>query len=115
MYEKDFMRKNYPSDITLEQFNKIKPFLLDARKTTRPRTVDLYDIFCAVLYLLKSGCQWRMLPSDFPKWQNVYAYFRIWNEQKEDNPSILELVLKKISWRGPYKQWSEYENELLYH
>lgn len=33
----------------------------------------------------------------------------------EGNPSILELVLKKISWRGPYKQWSEYENELFYH
>ncbi len=109
------MRNSYPSDITLEQFNKIKPFLLGARKTTRPRTVDLYDIFCAVLYLLKSGCQWRMLPSDFPKWQNVYAYFRIWNEQKEGNPSILELVLKKIGWRGSYKQWSEYENKLLYH
>jgi transposase len=109
------MRNSYPSDITIEQFNKIEPFLLGARKATRPRAVDLYDVFCAVLYLLKSGCQWRMLPSDFPKWQNVYAYFRIWNEQKEGNPSILELVLKKISWRGPYKQWSEYENELLYH
>lgn len=115
MQEKDFMRNSYPSDITLEQFDKIKPFLLSARKTTRPRRVDLYDIFCAVLYLLKSGCQWRMLPSDFPKWQNVYAYFRIWNEQKEVSPSILEIVLKKIGWRDPRKQWSEYEDELLYH
>lgn len=108
------MRKVYPSDITVEQFEKIKPFLLGIRKTTRPRVIDLYDVFCAVLYLLKSGCQWRMLPSDFPKWQNVYAYFRIWSMKEEDGYSLLEKVLKKISWRGPYKQWSEYENQLLH-
>lgn len=108
------MRKIYPSDITLEQFDKIKPFLLGIRKVTRPRTIDLYDVFCAVLYLLKSGCQWRMLPSDFPKWQNVYAYFRIWSMTEEDGYSLLEKVLKKIGWKGAYKQWSDYENELLH-
>ena len=69
------MRKRYPSDITREQFKKIGPILLSARKKTRPREQDLYDIFCAVLYLLKSGGQWRMIPSDFPDWRNVYAYF----------------------------------------
>ncbi len=47
------MRKVYPSDITVEQFEKIKPFLLGMRKTTRPRVIDLFDVFCAVLYLLK--------------------------------------------------------------
>jgi len=108
------MRKNYPSDISREQFKKIKPMLLEARKKTRPRSVDLYDIFCAVLYVLKSGCQWRMLPSDFPRWQNVYAYFRIWSEIKENETSLLQQVLKKISWRGPYQPWSGYEDDLLY-
>ncbi len=63
--------------ISKEQFKKIEPLLLSAKKKTRPRQLDLYDVFCAVLYLLKSGCQWRMLPSDFPDWQSVYAYFRI--------------------------------------
>ena len=43
------MRKRYPSDVTLEQFKKIEPFLLRARKKTRPREVDLYEVFCAVL------------------------------------------------------------------
>lgn len=106
------MRNRYPSDVTREQFKKIEPILLSARKKTRPREQDLYDIFCAVLYLLKSGCQWRMIPSDFPDWRNVYAYFRIWSHKEKDKQSLLEQVLKKISWRGSYQQWSEYENKL---
>lgn len=108
------MSKRYPSDITREQFKKIEPILLSARKKTRPRQLDLCDIFCAVLYLLKSGCQWRMLPSDLPNWRNVYAYFCIWSEKKENEESLLEQVLKKISWRNSYQQWSEYEDKLLH-
>jgi len=101
------MRRKYPSDVSRSQFNKIKNMLEKARKKTRPREIDLYDIFCAVLYVLKSGCQWRMLPSDFPKWNNVYAYFQIWSARNEDGTSLLETILKKMCWRGPYKQWSE--------
>ena len=99
------MRKIYQSDITRKQFELILPILESARKKTRPRSIDLYDIFCAVLYVLKSGCQWRMLPSDFPKWENVYYHFCVWNETE-----ILSEVLKKNNWKGPYKQWSEREN-----
>ncbi|MGN1385967.1 MAG: IS5/IS1182 family transposase, partial [Bacillus sp. (in: firmicutes)] len=47
-------RAIYPSDITREQFEIIRPML--AKKRTHPPTYDLYDIFCAVLYLLKEGC-----------------------------------------------------------
>ncbi|GFQ64323.1 hypothetical protein TNCT_662311 [Trichonephila clavata] len=61
------MRKNYPSDISREQFEKIRPILESSRKKTRPRNLDLYEVFCAVLIVLKSCCQWRMLPKDFPK------------------------------------------------
>lgn len=96
------MREEYPSDISREQFEKIRPILEGARKKTKPREVDLYEVFCAVLYILKSACQWRMLPSDFPKWQNVYAYFRIWKNQAEGNESILEEVLKKNGNRNSY-------------
>ncbi|MFZ6766979.1 transposase, partial [Undibacterium sp. Di26W] len=69
------MRKTYPSDISREQFAKIEDLLLSARKKTKPRKVDLYDVFCAVLYVLKSGCQWDMIPSDFPPKSTVYTYF----------------------------------------
>jgi transposase len=61
------MRKHYPSDVSREQFEKINPVLVTARKTTLPRKLDLDEVFCAVLYLLKTGCQWRAPPNDFPK------------------------------------------------
>lgn len=91
------MHEFYPSDITREQFSEIEPLLLSARKKTAPRKLDLYDVFCAVLYLLKTGCQWRLLPKDFPKWRSVHAYFQIWSERVNDKPSLLEQALKKIS------------------
>lgn len=59
--------KIYPSDISKERFDLIAPLLEQARRKTKPRTIDLYEVFCAVLYLLCTGCQWRALPSDFPK------------------------------------------------
>ena len=105
------MRKRYPSDISREQFSKIISMLESARNKTRPRIIDLYDVFCGILYILKSGCQWRMLPKEFPKWELCYYYFNLWNNKDSDNSeSILEIVLKKNNWRGPTKQWSEREN-----
>ena len=50
---------SYPSDISREQFAKIEPILEKARKKTKPRELDLYDLFCGILYVLKSGCQWQ--------------------------------------------------------
>ena len=89
------MSHSYPSDISREQFARILPTLESARRRTKPRIVDLYDVFCGVLYLLKSGCQWRMLPADFPDWRTCYQYFRQWSEQPDpEQDSILEQVLK---------------------
>lgn len=88
---------NYPSDISKEQFEIIRKDLENAKKRTRPRKVDLYDVFCAILYLLKGGIQWRMLPSDFPNWKLVYYYFTVWSNKNENGVSILDSVLKKIS------------------
>lgn len=89
----------YPSDVSRKQFDKIRPILESARKKTRPRVIDLYDVFCGILYLLKSGCQWRMLPKDFPKWRTCYYYFSLWSEKPNDKEnSILEQILKKFSF-----------------
>ena len=107
------MRKKYPSDLSRAQFEVIRPLLESARKKTSPRQVDLYEVFCAVLYLLKSGCQWRMLPSEFPKWRTVHAYFMIWSEVDVEGVSLLERALKKCGWRGPYQTGAQRMHELL--
>jgi len=91
---------NYPSDITREEFEIIREDLENAKKKTRPRKTDLYDRFCAILYILKGGIQWRMLPSDFPSWKLVYYYFTVWSKAEEDGVSLLDRVLKKISRNG---------------
>lgn len=87
---------NYPSDITREQFEIIRPELEGVKKKTRPRKYDLYDIFCAVLYILRGGIQWRMLPADFPSWKLVYYYFKVWSKADENGVSLLDKILKKI-------------------
>ena len=49
-----------------------------------------------VIISFKTACQWRMLPKDFPKWRSVHAYFQIWSERVDDQPSLLEQALKKL-------------------
>ena len=106
------MSHSYPSDITRERFDLIKPILESARKKTHPRIVDLFDIFCAVLYVLKSGCQWRMLPKEFPKWRTCHYYFSVWSEKMNDqSESVLEKALKKNSWRNKAKKRPEHQNK----
>ncbi|WP_166485000.1 IS5 family transposase [Nitrosomonas eutropha] len=87
-------RPKYASDISREKFAEIEPLLRSVRRRTKPATVDLYEVFCAVLYLLRTGCQWRYLPDKFPKWQSVYAYWRKWSEPDQDGVSLLEQALK---------------------
>ena len=89
------MRKKYPSDISREIFEKkVQPVLEKAKKKTKPRTLDLYEVFCAVLSVLKSGCPWRMLPEGFPAWESCYAYFAKWSLKREAEDSLLEEALK---------------------
>ena len=88
--------------------------LESARKKTAPRRVDLYEVFCAVLYLLRTGCQWRALPSDFPKWRTVHSYFAIWSEPREGG-SLLEQALKKSGWRGPRETGAQRLQHVLDH
>ena len=90
------MRRSYPSDISKEQFEKIRGDLTGGKKKTHPFQYDLYDIFCAVLYLLTEGCTWRAIPHDFPKWQNVRYHYDVWAAPDENGVSILDQVLRKL-------------------
>jgi len=56
----------------------------------------LYDVFCAVLYVLREGCPWRSLPHDFPKWQNAYYHFQIWKEPDGSGESLIERMLRRL-------------------
>lgn len=89
--------KNYPSNISREEFEIIREELEGAKKKTK----DLYEVFCAILYVLKSGCQWDMLPSDFPKKSKVFYYFQSWTKGQEEGNTLLDDVLKKLVglWR----------------
>lgn len=66
--------KNYPTNLTDTQYDAILGIIGDNRK----RNHSLREIFNALLYILKTGCQWRMLPDSFPKWELVYYYFSKW-------------------------------------
>jgi putative transposase len=73
-------RQPYPTDLSDEQWNLLEPMLPPPFLVGRKRTVDLREIVNAILYLLRSGCAWRYLPHDFPKWATVYYYFRLWRD-----------------------------------
>jgi transposase len=90
------MRVTNSSDITRKQFSLIEHLLKSARKTKRPQTYDLYDIFCAIRYVLKEGCTWRGLPHDFPKWNIVCYYYQIWSGTGPDGEaSVFDVVLQE--------------------
>jgi putative transposase len=69
--------QRYPTDLTDSQWHLIKDWLPPPARTGRPR-LDLREVFNAVCYVLKGGIQWRLMPTDFPKWQSVYSHFRRW-------------------------------------
>ena len=72
------MRTNkYPSDVTDEQWRLIKQ-LIPVYPGGRPRSTNLRDVVDAIFYLLRTGCQWRYLPKDFPPKSTVWRYFDQW-------------------------------------
>jgi putative transposase len=87
-------KTNYPTNLTEKQWQFMEN-ILDSKK--RKRKHSLREIFNAISYLLKTGCQWRMLPSSFPKWQLVYYYYDQWKNDGtlEELNEILRNKLRK--------------------
>ena len=69
---------DYPSDVTDAQWDLIEPFLPPEPGGGRPRKTDPRDIVDAILYILRTGCQWRYLPGDLPPKSTVWRYFDRW-------------------------------------
>lgn len=105
-------RKKYPSDLSREQFEGIRGLLESAKRRTTPRKTDLYEVFCAILYLLKNGCTWRALPGDFPKWNIVRYYFDQWMARRTEGYSLLEQALKKSGQARAYREWARRKDAL---
>ncbi|MCS3636009.1 putative transposase [Salinibacter ruber] len=81
------MSSRYPSDLTDAEWKRIEPIFDRFRFDEH----DPRELINAVFYLVKSGCQWRMLPEEFPPWQTVYYHFRKWRE-----PGLLQRLCDRI-------------------
>ena len=68
--------KRYPSDLTDEEWGALDGLLPQPATRGRKRTTDLREVVNALRYMVRSGCEWRMLPVHFPPWQTVYWWFR---------------------------------------
>jgi len=74
------VKRKYPTELTDSQWNHIKDFFPAPKATGRPREVEFREVVNAIVFLVVTGCQWRMLPKDYPKWQIVYHYFQKWQQ-----------------------------------
>ena len=70
--------KRYGSDLTAQEFALIAPHVAQKDGSGKKRTVDIREVLNAIFYRVRTGCQWRMLPSDFPAWYHVWYYYRTW-------------------------------------
>ena len=73
-------RKAYASDLKDAEWDLLKLHIPEAKKGGRPRTSDMREVVNAIFYVLKTGCQWNMLPHDFPSKGTVYHYYNTWRK-----------------------------------
>jgi putative transposase len=74
------MKTTYPSDLNDNEWKLIEPHVPVAKPGGRPRTADMREVLNAIYYVVKTGCQWAMLPHDFPPKGTVYHYFNTWRK-----------------------------------
>ena len=70
----------YPSDLGDAQWKLIEPHIPPAKPGGRPRSADMREVVYGILYVVRSGCAWRLLPHDLPPWSTVYDYMRIFRK-----------------------------------
>jgi putative transposase len=72
-------RRGYPTDLTDAQWTLIEPALRRPPGPGRPPRLDLRAVVNALFYFARSGCQWRLLPREYPQWESVRYYFDKWS------------------------------------
>ena len=74
-------RRRYATDLTDREWALLVPLIPPPKPGGRPAVHDRRELVDAMLYWLRAGCAWRLLPHDFPPWQTVYHYWRVWRQQ----------------------------------
>jgi putative transposase len=74
-------RQQYATDLTDAEWVKLEPLIPAPKKGGRPAKYPRREIVNAILYLLRTGCSWRLLPHDLPPWRIVYWYFMHWRNE----------------------------------
>ncbi len=96
-------RKSYPSDVTDGEWEYLLPYLTLMREDAPQREYGLRELFNALRYVVKTGCQWRFLPHDFPPWTAVYQQARRWNDARafeaaaHDLRQLIRLAMNRSS------------------
>src|SRR5258707_13758929 len=72
--------ERYASDLTDEEWAILEALIPAAKPGGRPRGINMREVVNGTFYLLKTGCQWRMLPKNFPQWKTVNDYFSTWRK-----------------------------------
>src|SRR6202048_2941550 len=95
--------QRYASDLTDAEWAVIEPSMPARRALGRPRETNLRAVLDAILYIARTGCQWRMLPKDFPAFTTVQGYFYDWGDSGLLERIISELVrhARKLAGREP--------------
>ena len=88
----------YDTDLTDNQYALIEPFLPRPKRTGRP-SADLREVVNGILYLVRTGCQWRLLPQDFPPWSTVHTWYRRWRSDGTWD-GIKEALRRQVRWPG---------------
>ncbi len=96
-------RKSYPSDVSDEEWDFVKPYVCLLAEDVPQRRHDLREVYNAVRYLARSGCSWRMLPNDLPPWEIVYQQTQRWMAAGvfETMAHDLRAVIRQLGGREP--------------
>jgi transposase len=86
--------QRYASDLTEAEWALIEPSMPATKPLGRPRETDLRAVWDAILYIARTGCQWRMLPKDFPPFTTVQGYFYDWRDNGLFERINFELLLQ---------------------
>src|SRR5439155_122627 len=97
---------DYPSDLTDAQWTLIEPHIPAVQPGGRPRKTDMRDVVDAILYILRTGCQWRYLPGDLPPKSTVWRYFDRWRRDGILD-AIHDPLRKKVRTEEKPYEWVE--------